>query len=66
MLLSELEENGVKQFLVSQNFLQTVVEESEKNNESASRLVADLSEDQRAGRRLPTNGASRNVWSIWR
>lgn len=36
----------MKQFLDSQNFLQTVVEETGKNSEKASQLVAGLNEDQ--------------------
>ena len=36
----------MKQFLQSTNFLQTILEETEKNNEDAGQLVTGLSEDQ--------------------
>ena len=48
----------MKQFLESSDFLQTVIAEAEKNNETARRLVAGLSEEQLSWTSAPGS------WSI--
>lgn len=48
----------MKQFLESEDFLQTVVEETKKNSEAAKRLVSTLNDDQLFWTSSP------NKWSI--
>jgi hypothetical protein len=54
----EIQRDTVKQFLESQNLLQTVVEEANKNSQEAQRLVTDLSEGQMSWTSSPDR------WSI--